>query len=123
MADEIRTVIESPSALLERAAAHLEQLAEHFKGYERAAQEEPQRVGSPVTWWAYDTSDRNATRAAKAWLETMSPVVAVPLVEWLHAEAMFVRGVRTWRMLLPRTNKAVAFARVVLGEQQEVAGG
>lgn len=106
---------ESPSALLERAAAHLEKLAEHFEGYERAAREEPQRVGSPVTWWAYDTRDRNATQAAQRWLEAMNPSVAAPLVNWLRdtAEDLKLGPAQT-----SQEDYALEFARLVLGETE-----
>jgi hypothetical protein len=81
---------ESPSSLLERAAQRLERLAEHFGGYQQAATEEPDRVGSPVTWWAYDNVDRNALRAGKLWIETMSPAVARPLAQWLRSSARYI---------------------------------
>lgn len=120
---------ESPSVLLERAAAHLEKLAEHFEGYERAAQEEPHRIGSPVTWWAYDTRDRNAPQAAQRWLETMSPAVAGPLVAWMRSTARYLHFERG-AVSSPENGRdfsegkyggALEFARLILGE--EVDGG
>lgn len=110
---------ESPSALLERAAARLEALAEHFAGYDQAAQEEPTRVGSPVQWWVYDATDRHAPRTAKLWIEALNPSVASPLVEWLRDAA---RRMESHPHLSPEGSTmqraALAFARIVLGEPE-----
>lgn len=117
---------ESPSALLERAAAHLEEASAHFAGY----LEVRERIGSPQQWWAYDTLDRNASATAKRWVEMMSPPVAAPLVELLRDVA---RSMRTHRRSTPDDttycletgptstyqHSALAIARAVLGEPSE----
>lgn len=63
------------------------------------------------------------------WIATMSPVVAAPLAEWLRWTAVYARddqaaasdsGVSTPRFMLAKYGAALAFARLVLGEQGPV---
>lgn len=108
---ESMSVDESPALLLKRAAEHLERQAQHFQDYLSAANDEPERIGSPVTWWVYDTVDRNAPQRAQRWVETMTPAVAGPLAAWLHAMSRFDSD---W--IAPKGwSNAVEFAKVVLG--------
>lgn len=111
---------DSPSALLERAAERLAELA---------------NKASPGPWDASQGSEIYAAdgfcvvsthwdgagfeRADdQDWCATMSPAVAQPLVEWLRDESEYIRGIRSWKFLPPNTRRAVAFARVVLGEPE-----
>lgn len=111
-------VAESPAELLERAAAQLEEAAAHFEGYVEARERHELRVGSPQQWWAYDTVDRNASAAAKRWVEMMGPPVATPLVNWLRDTADDLRDAPVQTSV---ENYALEFARQVLGEHAEEA--
>jgi hypothetical protein len=98
---------DSPSSLLGRAAEHLEELAKHFEHYRQNMGDEA------VRWWAYDAVDRGASRSARQWVETLSPAVAQPLVEWLRAVASYVGD---GNRLNDADRAALRFARQVLGE-------
>lgn len=122
-------VTESPSALLERAAARLAQVAEKATpGPWRADPHEQHPEGANVLTpdgrslfgsaccgghcYGYVNEAGDAS-----WIATASPATAAPLVEWLREEADFCRGVRgkTWRTI-PHLRIAADFARLVLGE-------
>lgn len=106
---------ESPSALLLRAAAMLENRAAHFEEYVDAHVPGISRWESPAESWAYDSTDRLASEPARGWIATMSPVVAAPLVAWLRIVASYV----TSGEAIPNDedyDAALAFARAVLGE-------
>lgn len=100
---------ESPSSLLERAAAKLEDDAAHT-------------IAGP--WWnAYhrvlagrdgeDDVAHGATARTAGWIATMSPSVASPLVEWLRTVASYVGN---GQRLNDADRAALRFARLVLGE-------
>ena len=108
----------SPSALLERAAERLAELAEK---------------ATPGPWSLYgigdygwsvtgpdgspETADTEQGRADAEWIAAMSPAVAQPLVEWLRDAARrmeFHPHLSPEGSTMQRT--ALAFARQVLGE-------
>lgn len=124
---------DSPSLLLQRAAERLEALA---------------RVATPPVWSTKDLSDFGHTgvwwveaetedmftcvaeletvnpKADAAWIATMSPAVAAPLVAWLRlaAERLKEPGVRFFngeKWLPPEASEALTFARLVLGVSAE----
>jgi hypothetical protein len=104
-------VTDSPSALLERAAERLTELAAHFADYVDADVPGISRWDTPAESWSYDAVDRNATSTSRAWIETLNPSVAQPLVEWLQHEAAGAE-----RGYFDPSPHAVAFAKLVLGE-------
>jgi hypothetical protein len=106
---------EPPSALLERAAERLAELAAHYADYVDAQVPGISRWDSPAESWSYDAVDRNATSTSRAWIETMNPSVAQPLVEWLRDTAASLRA-ENEQVMDSSTDSAIAFARVVLGE-------
>ena len=130
---------ESPSALLERAAARLEELA-------RAVEDGPWRqrdfAGEPILLSKPSGTDKTTWRtvirdgvkpAVIEWVETMQPSVAAPLVELLRDVARSMRthrrtgpdGATYWLEtdpVSPNQRSAVALARAVLGEHTEDAG-
>lgn len=127
---EPRAVTESPSALLERAAATLAERAERATpGPWRSDAHEQCPEGANVL-----TSDGRSlfgsaccgghcygyvnTAEDAAWIATLAPPAAQPLVEWLRAEAEYIKGIRSWKYLPGNTRRAVDFARVVLGEPE-----
>ncbi len=113
---------ESPSALLERAAARLGELA-------AAAEAGPWRqhdfAGEPILLSKPSADDKTTWRtvigdgvkpAVIAWVEGMQPAVAAPLVKWLRdtAEDLRVGPVQT-----SSEDYALEFARRILGEHTE----
>lgn len=111
-------VTEPPSLLLQRAAELVERQAAHFADYLNAAGDEPDRIGSPVTWWVYDTVDRNAPQRAKRWVETMTPVVAQPLANILRDAAFTLDAHPEYRT---HYLSYIALAEAVLGDSKEKA--
>lgn len=124
---------ESPSALLERAADALEAMGE-------LAYNGPWRVDMLVSTCAIKTGEGSpypgdhlanvGDRFTAAWIATMSPVVAGPLVELLRDAARGMRKQRrsssdgtTYRLETGTTStyqrSALAIARAVLGENTE----
>jgi hypothetical protein len=116
-------VTESPSALLERAAALIEQ---------RAADATPGpwvRQSPDHTVTNIDSSDRQSVAFERdegacdqedaLWITMLSPVVAPPLVEWLRDAA---RRMELHPHLSPEGSTmqrtALKFARIVLGEPE-----
>lgn len=112
---------ESPAALLERAAAVSE---------ERAAAADPgpwisfgdgwALVSAPVhddrrTWRTVAGELGENWRANMAWMNSMSPEVAVPLVRLLRRMASVFGTHRTWRDVDPDCPE-VALARAILGQ-------
>jgi hypothetical protein len=100
---------ESPSALLERAAAELERRAADF---------------GPPEYWLREVRGADMSQAGAAWAKLVGPPVASPLVELLRAARddiaawepggegfMFDQAVR-------RHAPALRFARIVLGEPE-----
>jgi hypothetical protein len=131
---------ESPSALLERAAALIEQRAAVATAgvweadrnivLARVAdvpkppphpgiRQRPARPDDfvPVVTNGYEEGGCERPEDA-AWIATMQPSAASPLVEWLRAESEYIRGIRSWKHLPDNTRHAVAFARIVLGEPE-----
>lgn len=74
---------------------------------------------SPIVYSEYGDVEVQWADGVFEWVCPMSPAVAPPLIEWLRAEAEHatVTRVRSWRAMQPRTARAVAFARAVLGEE------
>lgn len=132
---------ESTAVLLRRAAAHLDELAKGttpgpwtwhtFHAVDELVHEPP--TPSPVHPWnvlKVSHEDWPANAADKAWMATMSPVVAAPLAEWLRAEAHLADlcdarpdpiaeqlGIDQ-AALAPFDSPAVALARALLGETE-----
>jgi hypothetical protein len=111
-------VTEPPSALLERAAALIQQRAEAIRSPE---------------YWDREVRGADMSEAGAAWAKLTSPSVAPPLVEWLRRSAGDIEvHVAAWRSTNgyhpPRSEEAVArlvehhfgpalaFARTILGE-------
>jgi len=129
-------VAESPSALLERAAAKIEDLAHNAPTW-------PWRMGgdgdllgdgpTPIVYSEYGDVEVQWADGVFEWVCPMSPAIAAPLVEWLRDAASSMRkhrrfspdGSRTYHLetgpISPSQRSALAFARVVLGEHTEEA--
>lgn len=115
---------ESPSALLERAAAKIEDLAHNAPAWPWRMSGDGDLLGygpTPIVYSGYGDVEVQWADGVFEWVCPMSPAVAAPLVEWLRAEAERATkaGERSWLAVQPRTARAVAFARVVLGENIE----
>lgn len=104
-----------PSLVLQRAADELLRLAAHFEDYEQSARDEPDRVGSPQSWWAYDVLDRLGPAQGKRWVETLSPAAAVPLAAWLQEESEDAGRAHKPYWSEHEARPSMAFARMVLG--------
>lgn len=108
-------VTESPAALLERAADAIEAMAELADGGPwrvdvlRATCAIKTGEGSP---YPGDHLANVGNRFTAAWIATMSPVVAPPVVAWLRQAALAYRldGDNT------QDEHALTFARAVLGD-------
>jgi hypothetical protein len=105
---------ETPSSLLERAAQQVFRLAFHFKDWEEAAHEDPERIGTPESWWAYDVLDRLGPTQGKRWVETMNPAIATALGCWFREKAHEVRDASTFREVVG--SSAYELAILILGE-------
>ena len=114
---EVISMADAPSVVLQRAADELLRLAAHFEDYEQSAREEPARVGSPQSWWAYDVLDRLGPAQGKRWVETLSPAAAAPLAAWLHEESLDASCARSYYWSEYEARPSMAFARMVLGLQ------
>lgn len=122
---------DSPSALLERAAATLERLAVSTTAGIWQARDLPDEPGyanvlveSAQSFGGYSSLFTSSCcggqcfghveqRADAEWIATMSPAVAQPLVEWLRAVASYVGD---GNRLNDADRAALSFARQVLGE-------
>lgn len=105
---------ESPSALLERAAALIEHIADEAPpppwrehGLDGAIHaKDPSTGGHEVV--------ASRTRwGASRWIETMSPAVAAPLVNWLRDTA---DDLRVGPAQTSSEDYALKFAQLILGE-------
>lgn len=101
--------------VLQRAADELLRLAAHFEDYEQSARDEPDRIGSPQSWWAYDVLDRLGSAQGKRWVETLSPAAAAPLAAWLHEESLDAGRARSYYWPEYEARPSMTFARMVLG--------
>lgn len=105
---------DSPSVLLQRAADEVYRLAAHFKDYEESAHEDPERIGTPESWWAYDVLDRLGPTQGKRWVETMNPTIATALACWFQEKAETVRWATSFSEVT--TSPAFELACLILGE-------
>lgn len=111
---------ESPSSLLERAAAALERLAED-------APQAPWRMAgdgdllgygpTPIVYSEYGDVEVQWAPGTFKWICCMSPSVASPLVEWLRDTAESLR-MENEQVMDSGTDSALKFARIVLGEPE-----
>ena len=117
---------ESPSALLERAAARLEELASAVEGGPWCQHE---FAGEPILLSKPSADDKTTWRtvigegvhpAVIAWVEAVQPSVAAPLVELLRDAA---RRIEKHAPLSPNGSTfqrcALDMARAILGEHTE----
>lgn len=117
-------VTDSPSLLLQRAADKLEQMALHFKAYEKAQEDEENPFKSATEHWSRLNVFASAHASAREWMEALSPAIAAPLVAWLRlsADRMKDPGVRFFngeKWLPPEASEALEFARLILGVSAE----
>lgn len=122
------TTPESPSALLERAAAALEQCAAKTTPgpWVAASAFDIHRVRSLTPAEGSDDVAYDITNPVDAdWIQALGPSVAPPLVEWLRKTAQHFAGMDEVHPLDPAVlaqrpgqygYEAVSFARAVLGE-------
>lgn len=123
------TVTESPSALLERAAAALESCAAKATPgpWVAASAFDIHRVRSLTPAEGSDDVAYDITNPADAdWIQALGPSVASPLVEWLRHSATSVRehdedAVANGEpgCYCPNEEQALTFARLVLGEAEK----
>lgn len=121
---------EPPSALLERAAARLEELAD-------AAPQGPWKVAHdgdvhgygpvPIIYSGYGDVEVQHAPGVQDWLRVMNPIVAAPLVAWMRNTARYVHFERG-AVSSPENGRdffegkyggALEFARRILGEHTE----
>jgi hypothetical protein len=105
---------ESPASLLERAAQHVLRLSAHFEDYVKGAEDDPSRVGTPMSWWCYDTLDKFAPTQAKRWAEAMNPLIGIPLANWFRETADRVKWAKNFSEVT--ASPAFEMAVLILGE-------
>lgn len=121
---------DSPSVLLERAAARLDELAD-------AAPQGPWKVAHdgdvhgygpvPIIYSEYGDVEVQHAPGVQDWLRVMNPVIAEPLAKWLrdtarylHFERGAVSGPKNGRDFFEgKYGGALEFARRVLGEEAD----